>query len=383
MSLLNIYNHFRIEIDHAEDIYIVATDGKRYIDAFSGIGVLSFGHSYGDLIRCMKKKMEKYTHLSNFFLDSDAEYVAERLVRFTGRRGKVFFSNSGSEAVEGVIKTIRKISVPSKNQIVFFSGAYHGKTTGALSVIGFEGLRDPFKPLLPDTVELPFNDVEAFDAYMKEAGGRTIAVFLEPVLGAGGVVPASGEFADAVMKAKRRYEFALFCDEIQTGLGRAGTIYCHQRYSLEPDLIAVAKSLGGGLPLGAIVFCGDYADILKHGDHGSTFAPNPVALAGARFVLDHIPDMLRSISEKSDYFFRRLRAMKTGVMRDVRGVGLMIGVELNGKYPSLRDKGVEKGLLLNILGDGTIRLLPPLNISYEKIDEMVDRLELVLCSLER
>ncbi|MFP4548776.1 MAG: aspartate aminotransferase family protein [Fidelibacterota bacterium] len=374
MSLLKLYDHFEMDIDRAEGIHIYTADGDKYLDTFSGIGVLSLGHSDKNLKQVFINKLERYTHLSNFFIDKDAEYVAEKLIAFTGRKGKVFYSNSGTEANEAVLKTIRKISDKEKCRIIFFDKGFHGRTTGTLSVTGFPKIRDCFNPLLQQTVKLPFNDPDALQNYLVKNNKKVAGIFVEAIQGSGGVVPLTDEFAAMINQLHEKYNFTLVCDEIQAGLGRSGKMFSFQHFGLQPDLITVAKSLGGGLPLGAILFMGNYADILKPGEHGSTFAPNPVSLAGARYIVDNIQEMLSDINKKSDYFFQQIKALNCDKIMDIRGKGLMLAIELKQKDDQLRKRAFEHKLLLNVIKGKIIRLLPALNINFDEIDTIVTKI---------
>ncbi len=378
MSYLKLYDYFPFEIDHCKGVEIFTKDGKKYIDSFSGIGVLSFGHSYDKITELIKTKLNRYSHLSNFFLDEDTEYVAKKLIKYTNQSGKVFFSNSGTEANEGILKTIRKISDETRNQIIYFDQGFHGRTTGSLSVTGFPKIKDCFKPLLQPTVKLPYNNVKAINEYFENYHSKTIALFMEPVQGSGGVIPLTKEFADTINSLHKKHKFVLVSDEIQAGLGRAGKIYSYQHFNIKPDIISVSKSLGGGLPLGAILFLGKYADVLKPGDHGSTFAPNPLALVAAKYILDTLPGMLQDIVKKGDYFSKKLSQINSNKIKIIRGKGLMIGVVLKEKHPELRNNAMKEGLLLNILQDKIIRLLPALNITYDEIDQIILKLGKIL-----
>jgi len=384
MTTLKLYSPFPVEVDKARGIYIYSKDGKEYIDTFSGIGVLSFGHSYEPLVNKMKNKMDRYMHMSNYFKDEDLEVLSGKLVEYTGREGKVFFTNSGTEAIEAALKAVKKISTEKKNKIIYFSKAFHGRTLGALSLNGFKNLKEPFLPLLPHTVELNFNDIENFEDYMKKHGEEVVAVFFEPLQGSGGIVPVLPSFAEIIMKYRKIFKYITVIDEIQAGLGRTGHIYSYQNFDLEPDIITVGKALGGGLPLGAAIFLGETSDILKGSDHGSTFAPNPVALSGGRFLMEHVPQLLEEVSKKGFYFKEllcNLKSSKTKII-EVRGMGLMIGVVLDKPYPELKDKAFrEENLLLNFVGNNSIiRLLPPLNIEYKEIEVIVSKLYEILKS---
>ena len=377
--ILKMYDYYNIDVDYAKGIYVYTKDGKKYIDTFSGIGVMSLGHSNDNLIKVMKNKMEKYMHLSNYFLDEDAEYVAEKLVKFTGQKGAVFFTNSGTESTEAALKAIKKVPNNKKRKIIYFKNGFHGRTLGSLSINGFEKLKAPFRPLLPYCQEFEFNDVNGFEDYMKFHGDDVVAVFVETIQGAGGVMPITSEFAEIIKKFHEEKKFILVCDETQTGLGRTGKIFSYEYYDLKPDIITIGKSLGGGLPLGAVIFLNETMNILKPGDHGSTFAPNSVALAGARYILDILPHILNDITEKGKYFKNKLEDINSFKIVDIRGKGLMIGIELDEKYPYLREEALKSELLLNVISNNSvIRLLPALNIEYNEIDEIVERLEELL-----
>ncbi len=380
MSTLKLYNPFPLEVSKGRGIYIYSKDGKEYTDTFSGIGVLSFGHSYEPLLNEMKNKMDRYMHMSNYFKDEDLDVLSGKLVEATGKDGKVFFTNSGTEATEAALKAVKKIATERKNKIIYFSKAFHGRTLGALSLNGFKSLKEPFLPLLPDTVELMFNDAELFEDYMTRYGEQVAAVFLEPVQGSGGIIPVSRDFADAVMKYRKIFKYITVMDEIQAGLGRTGHVYSYQNFNLEPDIITAGKALGGGLPLGAAIFLGETSEILKGADHGSTFAPNPVALAGGRFLMEHLPELLEDVSKKGLYFKELLGNITSSKILEVRGTGLMIGVVLDKAYPELKDRAFkEENLLLNFVGNNSIiRLLPPLNIEYKEIDGIVGKLSGIL-----
>ncbi|WGS64871.1 aspartate aminotransferase family protein [Marinitoga aeolica] len=377
--ILKMYDYYKMDIDYAEGINIYTKDGKKYIDTFSGIGVLALGHSNKELIERLKNKMDRYMHLSNYFLDEDAEWVANKLIELTGEKGSVFFTNSGTEATEAALKAIKKLATKDKRKIIYFNNGFHGRTLGALSINGFENLKAPFRPLIPNCQEFVFNDVEGFKDYMEFHGDEVLAVFVEPIQGSGGIVPLTQEFADVLSYYQKEKNYILVSDEIQAGLGRTGKFYSYEHCNLKPDIITIGKAIGGGLPLGATIFLNDTANILKPGDHGSTFAPNPIALAGARFVLENIPNMLDDIKEKGKYFMEKLNSLESFEIADIRGKGLMIGIELIESSPDLKQRAFEKNLLLNVISNNSvIRLLPALNITYEEIDIIINKLEELL-----
>ncbi|MFW5719108.1 MAG: aspartate aminotransferase family protein [Halanaerobium sp.] len=372
MRYLKLYNSYDFTIERAEGVYIYDTEGNKYFDTFSGIGVLALGHSHPKVVKEISSKLERYAHTSNYFLDEDTEKVAE-LVSSEGE--KVFFVNSGTEATELALKVIKKKIDGGK--ILFFSNSFHGRSLGALSVNGFPGIRDQFKPLLPDTIEAEFNNLES----LKETAANNPdikAVLFEPLLGSGGIQTASEEFTAELKNLIDRNNWILACDEVQAGLYRTGRRYSFEHFDLEPDLITIAKALGGGLPLGGVIMAGEMTEVLEPGDHGSTFAPNPLALRGARVVLKELETMEESIAARGEYFLNKLIEIKSNQIKEVRGIGLMLGIELKSEIPNLRDKAQAEGVLLNIVKDKVIRFLPALNITKDEIDELVDKLKKIL-----
>ncbi|CEP79135.1 MAG: aspartate aminotransferase family protein [Defluviitoga tunisiensis] len=378
MTFLKMYDTFPIEIERAKGVYIFDKKGQKYLDTFAGIGVMSLGHSNPGLLETIKSKLERYMHVSNFFLDEDTLIVSQQLVKFTEKNGSVYFTNSGTEATEAALKAIKKRATPKRNKIIYFENAFHGRTLGSLSINGFKNLREPFEPLIPNTVELKFNDIDDLSNFFDSFGEETLAVFVEPILGSGGVIPIKLEFARAIERYKERYNFILVCDEIQSGLGRTGKIFAYQHYSLSPDIITVAKSLGGGLPLGATIFLENISQAFEKGEHGSTFSPNPVATAGARYILEKLPSLLEDVAKKGEYIIKGLKNKKISRIKEIRGKGLMLGIELKESMPNIINEALDLGLLLNVVKGKVIRLLPALNIEYEEIDEMIDKLEVLL-----
>ena len=372
MRYLKLYNNYDFTIERAKGVYIYDTEGNKYFDTFAGIGVLALGHSHPKVVKEISSKLERYAHTSNYFLDEDTERVAE-LVSSEGE--KVFFVNSGTEATELALKVIKKKIDDGK--ILFFSNSFHGRSLGALSVNGFPGIRDQFKPLLPDTVEAEFNDLDSLKKTVKN-NPDIKAVLFEPLLGSGGIQTASAEFIAELKNQIDRNDWILACDEVQAGLYRTAKRYSFEHFDLNPDLITVAKALGGGLPLGGVIMAGEMTEVLKPGDHGSTFAPNPLALRGARVVLEELEKMENSIAERGEYFLKKLKGIDSERIKEVRGIGLMLGIELTEEIPNLVDKAQAEGVLLNIVKDKVIRFLPALNITKAEIDELVKKLEKIL-----
>lgn len=370
MFRMNLYKEFDFKVDKALGVNIYDTQGNRYLDTFSGIGVLALGHSHEEVLKAQQLQMKRFEHISNFFIQDDAEEIAKILVTKTGRTGQVFFTNSGTEAVEAALKAVKKKSQESgRKKIMTFSNAFHGRTLGSLSLNGFERMRKPFEPLLDNVVRIPFNNLEKFQEAIDKHINETVALFLEPIQGSGGVVKLDQTIADMIKNTLGKHDVLLVCDEIQAGLGRTGKFYAYQHLGIHPDIITLGKAIGGGLPLGATVFLNGTETIFQQGDHGSTFAPNPISIAGGKVVVKKISKIMDTIEEKGAYFVSNIK--QTEKIQEIRQTGLMIGITLTEPDPKLRVKAQEKGLLINVLNNRIIRLLPALNIEYSEMDEMI------------
>ena len=379
MYRMNLYNEYDFNVKKAKGVYIYDTQGNKYLDTYSGIGVMALGHSYPEIIKEQEKQIKRYEHISNFFVQNDAEEVASVLVEQTGRTGQVFFTNSGTEAVEAALKAVKKKTGNNgKRKIITFNKSFHGRTLGALSLNGFENLRAPFEPLLADVIRVEFNDVVALNRTIDEYDEQIGAIFIEPVLGSGGVQPMTEAFAAIIDDYCLKNDILLISDEIQAGLGRTGQFYSYQHYSLHPDMITVGKPLGGGLPLGATVFLNGTEEIFQSGDHGSTFAPNPVSIAGGKIIVHKIPGMLKTIQKKGRYFKETLMETLEGRIKEIRQIGLMIGLDLETDKKDLRERASKNELLINVLKNNTIRLLPAFTVEYHEMDEMAGRLREIL-----
>jgi len=380
MAILNLYSYFPIKVTSARGPYIFS-NRKKYFDSFSGLGVNVLGHSHPELVEIFYKKMNRFIHLSNFFLDDEVSDVANILIKLANfKNGKVFFTNSGAEAVELALKTIKK---QIKNKwIIYFTGAFHGRTIGALSVSGIPKIRTPFEPLLPHTKLLRFNDareIENFICHHANVG----AVILESIQGSGGVIPLKKEFADTLNYYHQRIGYFLIADEVQSAF-RTGKSFAFQHYDLKPDIICIAKSLGGGLPLGACIFNKRTSIILKPGEHGSTYAPNPVAISGAKYILNRIDELTSNSKAMGELLFEKLATLKANypaIISEIRGKGLFCGIELKKQHDNIINLGLENSIFLNIINNKIIRLLPYLLIEPEEVTEMVSLLTKVIKKL--
>ncbi|RDI92808.1 acetylornithine aminotransferase [Thermosipho africanus Ob7] len=383
MFISNTYKRLPIKVKNAKGIWIYDESGEKYLDTFSGIGVLSFGHCDEEINEAISMQIKKYTHISNFFIDENAIFLAKRLVEETKKDGTVFFANSGTEANEAALKAIKKLK---KGIIISFENNFHGRSIGSLSITGFQNLREQFEPLLSNIAFLPFNDSKKLENFIENEGNKISAIFVECVHGSGGLDTVNKDFVEVINKYKDIYDYIVVADEVQAGLGRTGEFYSYQNFNLNPDIVTVAKSLGGGLPLSAAIFTGKYKDVFSVGEHGSTFAPNPVSLAAGKTVINRITKtFLDSVKEKSSYLKNKLLTLKKNypIIKEIKGIGLMLGIEINNNNYSEKiiEYGLNEKILLNVVKGNTIRLLPALNITHHEIDEMLYRLEKVIKKL--
>ena len=379
--ILNTYKRLDLIIERGEGSYLIDSEGNRYLDFFSGISVNHLGHNHEEIKKRIKNQIDHYIHLSNFFVSPHTVNLAKILVE-NSFASKVFFSNSGTEANEAAIKLARKYGKAintHKVEIASSLHSFHGRTFGGMSVTGQEKYKEAFQPVLDGVKHFTFNDVGS----LREAVGvHTTCVFIELIQGEGGIRVASHEFIEELVCLAKKYQFLIIVDEIQTGLGRTGELFAYMHYNLKPDIVTIAKSLGGGLPLGAMLVSKECEDILGVGDHGSTFGGNPVACSVGEYVVETIKDPLfiHSIQDKSYYLFNELEQLqkKYKVIKEVRGRGLMIGIDVGDWANTIRDKALQRYLLLNVTNQTVLRLLPPLTISFEEINSFLKIMEDVL-----
>ena len=365
--LLQTYKRIPIEISHGEGVYLFATDSKKYLDFFSGLAVNALGYGNKKVIQAIEEQIRKYIHLSNYYVNIPQLELAERLIKLTGL-AKVFFANSGTEAVEASLKLIRKHFGPDK-KIITFSNAFHGRTYGSLSLSGKEKYKKYFSPLLSNIVQLEFNNVEKLEDSIDE---NTAAVYLEFVEGEGGIQVASNKFVDKLNELRNKFSFALVADEVQSGIGRTGKPFAYNHYEIEPDLVIVAKAIGGGLPLGALITNKKYENVFQSGDHGSTFGGNPVACAAGLVVLNEVFENghMNNVARLGEYFKSELNLIHrnhTDKIADIRGLGFMLGVELFKPCERLVKAFRDRGILVNCTNDNVLRILPPLISTKEDI----------------
>lgn len=384
--VLHTYNRPEVVFTHGEGIYLYDSDGKQYLDFSSGIAVTSLGHSDPAWVTAVSQQAAKLTHVSNLYHTAPQAQLAKKLVE-NSFADRVFFCNSGSEANEAAIKFARKWAKMqgvkgageqgSKTKIVAFSGGFHGRTVGALSLTYKEKYRAPFAPLMPDVEFVPFNDFDAAAAAIDDA---TCAVIVEPVQGEGGVNPAKYEFLHMLRQHCDDHNALLIFDEVQCGLGRTGYLWAHQGYGVTPDIMTLAKPLAGGLPIGATLMTQAVADAITPGDHGSTFAAGPLVCTAANLVFDRINDesFLTHVKEMGQYLKDKLWQMEMGHVGAVRGAGLLIGVQLDQPVAPIINAARAKGLLIINAGEDVLRLAPALIVQKEHVDTAVAILAQVL-----
>jgi predicted acetylornithine/succinylornithine family transaminase len=379
-ALLNVYERDLVIVS-GKGARVTDDAGRTYLDFAAGIGVNGLGYGDRGVVTAIRQQAGRLIHASNLYYSDVVVALANRLAGLAFP-SKVFFSNSGTEAVEAAIKFARRIGRPAgRTDLVAFERAFHGRTLGALSLTWNEKYRAPFEPLVPGVKFLPWDDLSAAAAGID---ARTAAVFVEPVQGEGGVRPAPPAFLQGLRDICRDAGALLVSEEVQCGLGRTGKLFGYEHAGIKPDMVTLAKPLGGGLPLGAVLLREDLAPHISPGDHGSTFGGNPVAAAASLVVLDRItePGFLAKVEKKAGRLRRGLNmlARKHDAITQVRSLGLMVGVELSGEASAVVKGLRERGVLATRAGEHVLRLLPPLVIKPKEIREFLDGLDAVLAT---
>ena len=381
-TILHTYNRFPVVLDHGEGVYLYGTDGKKYLDFAAGIGVQALGYGNKEYNDALKMQIDKLLHTSNLYYNQPIIEAAEKLCQVSGME-RVFFTNSGAEAIEGAIKAAKKYAYlkdgSTRHEIIAMEHSFHGRTLGALSVTGNARYREPFEPL-PGIVKFAeYNNLDSVAALVNE---KTCAIILETVQGEGGIYPATKEFLTGVKQLCKEHGALLILDEIQCGMGRSGHMFAWQGHGVKPDIMACAKALGCGVPVGAFLLAGHVAEAsLKPGDHGTTYGGNPFVGAAVRKVLDIFQEqkLTEHVQQVSGYLERKLEQIKEtyGFVMERRGLGLMQGIELDPKVPAAKISRLclEQGLILITAGNNMLRFLPPLVIEEKHVDEMAGILQ--------
>lgn len=383
-SVLHTYNRYQIVLDHGEGVYLYDTEGKQYLDFAAGIAVQALGYHYPGYDEALKAQVDKLLHTSNLYYNEPAAEAAEKLVRMSGM-SRVFFTNSGTEAIEGALKAARKYAWQkdgrNDHEIIAMNHSFHGRSMGALSVTGNEKYQIPFRPLIGGIRFADYNDLESVKAQFND---RTCAVILETIQGEGGIYPATEEFLKGVKALCEEHDALLILDEIQCGMGRSGHLFAWQEYGVQPDIMTCAKALGCGVPVGAFVLNEKAASSsLVPGDHGTTYGGNPFVCAAVSKVLDIFEqdNIVEHAQKVGAYLEKKLDALveQYDCIAARRGKGLMQGLVIQGRpVGEVVLKSMDEGLLVITAGNDVLRLVPPLVITEDHVDEMVERLERAL-----
>ena len=381
--LLHTYNRYQIVLERGEGVYLYDMEGKKYLDFASGIGVFALGYHFPGYDEALKAQIDKLLHTSNYYYNLPAIDAAKKIKKISGM-DRVFFTNSGAEAVEGAIKAARKYAYlkdgRTDHEIIAMNHSFHGRTMGALSVTGTPKYREAFAPMIGHIRFADINDAESVKAQVNE---KTCAIILETVQGEGGIHPAQASFLEEMRRLCDARDILLILDEIQCGMGRSGFYYTWQKYGVKPDIMTTAKALGGGVPVGAFLMTEKVgAHSLAAGDHGTTYGGNPFGAAAISKMIDLFEehDILSHVREISAYLEARLDdlAARYDRIRERRGCGLLQGLACNGPVAELIGKALDKGLILINAGQEVIRFIPPLIIERAHVDEMTGILEACL-----
>lgn len=381
-ALVHTYNRYPIVLDHGEGVYLYDTEGKKYLDFAAGIAVCSLGYGHPEYNKALKEQMEKLLHVSNLFYTAPVVDAAEKLKK-ASQMDRIFFTNSGTEAIEGALKAARKYAYTKKSgkyEFIAMEHSFHGRSMGAVSVTGTENYRTPFEPLVGGVRFAKYNDLESVKAQVTD---QTCAIILETVQGEGGIYPAESEFLKEIRMLCDENDILLILDEIQCGMGRTGSMFAWQDYGVRPDIMCMAKAIGNGVPVGAFAMTEEVAEYsLKPGDHGTTYGGNPFACAAVDKVLDifekdhiveHVKEVTPYLEEKLDGLVEKY----DGVLKR-RGKGLMQGLVLARPVGEVIANAQKEGLLVISAGGNVLRMVPPLVIKKEHVDEMIEKLEKAL-----
>ncbi|MBE6024644.1 MAG: aspartate aminotransferase family protein [Cellulosilyticum sp.] len=378
--VMHTYGRFPVVLDHGDGVYLYDENGKKYLDMYAGIAVNALGYNHPKLTEALQEQVGKMLHVSNYYYTKELVGAAQLLVE-NSIFDKVFFCNSGAEANEAALKLAKKYGKSkseNKTQVIAMKKSFHGRTHGALALTMQEKYQKSFQPLVPNIQAAEYNNIESVKALINE---NTCAVILEVIQGEGGIIPAEKAFLQEVEALCKANDALLMIDEVQTGIGRTGTLFAFEQYGIHPDVVSMAKGLGGGVPIGAMA-CTKEVDILVPGDHASTFGGNPLVTAAAQVVLKELTEngLLDHVQEVGAYLKEQLLALKEEFecVVDVRGIGLMQGVELTIPALDVEKKCIANGMLLVGAGEKVIRFVPPLIITKEHVDEAMSILRKAL-----
>ncbi len=370
---LHAYGRQKIVLDRGQGVELYDTDGKRYLDFYSGIGVNSFGYGYPKYTQALHAQIDKLMHVSNYFYTPIATEAAEKVVEAT-KLSQVFFANSGAEAIEGALKLARKAYFmkhgKADSEIISFHSSFHGRTTGAVKLTGNAHYQEAFGPLMNDVKYATLNDLTSVKALLTD---KTAAIIVEPIQGEGGVNPCTKEFLQGLRALCDEHDLCLILDEVQCGMGRTGYLFTYEYYDVKPDIVCLAKGLGSGVPVGAFVANEKYAQAMAPGDHGSTYGGNPFVCAAVSTVFDIITEdhILENVKEVSAYLEKQLDALTNefDCVEGHRGLGFMQGLVLNKPAGAVVNEMIAHGVIVITAGTNVVRMLPPLITTKENVDE--------------
>lgn len=375
---LPTYSRIPIEVERGEGVFIIDKKGDRYLDFFSGLAVNALGYAHPKVVKAVIEQVSKFAHLSNNYIADIQIEFTEKLLKYS-KMDKAFLANSGTEAMEGTLKLIRLKQGPDK-KIFSLTNSFHGRTYGALTLTGRDKYKKGFEPLLPNIAHIEFNDVADLEAKIDV---NTAAIIFEFIQGEGGINEVSSEFINKVLELKKKYNFILVADAIQDGIGRSGKAFVHEYHNLRPDILVTAKAIGGGLPLGAFLTTNEFKDVFTVGKHGTTYGGNPVCCAAGKVVLEEVFEngLLESVNTLGNYFIGCLNSLKVqypAKIKEVRGRGFMIGIDLH--YDGLETVKKLRGekVLINCTNNSVLRILPPLIATKENIDFFLEKFKLIL-----
>lgn len=378
--LLHTYNRYPVVFDHGDGVYLYDEEGKKYLDFVAGISVFALGYNNKEYNDALKNQIDKIIHTSNYYYNVPAIEAAKKLVKVS-EMDRVFFTNSGAEAIEGALKAARKYAFNkdgrTDHEIIAMEHSFHGRTMGALSVTGNPKYREAFEPGIGNIKFAKMNDLDSVLSLINE---KTCAIIFETVQGEGGIYPATKEFIEGVKKVCEEKDILLILDEVQCGMGRTGYMFAWQKYGIKPDIMTVAKALGCGVPIGAFLLNEKVSkNSLVAGDHGTTYGGNPLACAAANKVLEIFAqsNIIKNVNVVGDYLYEKLEGLKEKSDKIIahRGLGLIQGLEFSVPVAPIINEALKKGLVLINAGTNILRFVPPLIVSKENVDEMIAILE--------
>ncbi|ARJ23692.1 aspartate aminotransferase family protein [Bacillus mycoides] len=376
--LFQTYGRREIEFLKGNGAKVIDKSGEQYLDFTSGIGVCNLGHCHPTVVKAVEKQLRNIWHISNLFTNSLQEEVASLLTEDTAL-DHVFFCNSGAEANEAALKLARKHT--GKSLVVTCEQSFHGRTFGTMSATGQDKVKEGFGPLLPSFLHIPFNDIRALEEVMNE---EVAAVMVEVIQGEGGVILADPSFLKEIEKLCNEYNALFIIDEVQTGIGRTGTLFAYEQMGIVPDIVTIAKALGNGIPVGAMIGRKELGSSFTAGSHGSTFGGNYIAMTAAKEVLQFIKEQsfFKEVQEKGEYVLKKLQEELRHVecVQNIRGKGLMIGIECKHEVANVIEQLEKAGLLVLQAGPNVIRLLPPLIVTNEELEQAIYMIKRVVCT---